>query len=112
MIRLNDECIKLNSKFPDGTFAFGVPCVHDSVNASKVFIRWDYECEEEMTALYYIVSHLRQDPIIRSISLVLPYCPNARMDRVHHDYELFTLKHFAGFINMLGFDYVSILSQA
>lgn len=105
MIRLNDERIMVNNKFPDGTFAFRV----DSSDVTKAVIRWDYECEEEMAALYHIVYHLRSNICIKSISLVLPYCPNSRMDRTRHDYEVFSLKSFANFINMLEFDYVSIL---
>lgn len=109
MIWLNDRHIRINSRFPDGAFAFGVSCPDVAQNEGEAVLRWHYEAEEEMAALYYIVRHLQSHPVIKSISLYLPYCPNARMDRTHHDYEVFTLKYFADFINMLGFKAVYIL---
>ena len=109
MIWLNNQRIQLSNRFPDGTFAFRVSCPDVANNEGEAVIRWHYENEDEMAALYYIVRHLWQYPAVKSISLVLPYCPNARMDRTHHDYEVFTLKYFADFINMLGFKAVYIL---
>lgn len=41
--------------------------------------------------------------------LSLPYIPNARMDRVKNDDEVFTLKYFCDFINWLGFSSVYVL---
>ena len=42
------------------------------------------------------------------INLIMPYIPNARMDRVKSDDEVFTLKWFADFSNALGFDSVVV----
>jgi ribose-phosphate pyrophosphokinase len=61
-----------------------------------------------MSILWFLVCHLR-DNGINSIDLIMPYIPNARMDRVKSKNEVFTLKHFAKFINTLGFNEVTVL---
>lgn len=99
--------IDLDKRFPDGTFAFHVPDLCSISN--DVSISWYYEGEHELSALLYLTNHLRQSSGIKSISLILPYCPNSRMDRTHHEDEVFTLKYFAQFINSLKFESVSIL---
>lgn len=99
--------IDLDKRFPDGTFAFHVPT--SCLASSNVSISWHYEGEHEMPALFYLTNHLRQSLGVKSISLILPYCPNSRMDRTHHEDEVFTLKYFAQFINSLNFDSVSVL---
>ena len=71
-------------------------------------ILWHYENDEELVTLFFITKHLRGLGVSR-ITLYLPYVPNARMDRVHRVYDVFTLKHFAEFINNLQFDNVIIL---
>lgn len=74
-------------------------------------IVWIYENDSEMFTLYCIVNHLRnchEDPSGITINLVMPYVPNARMDRTHHCSEVFTLKYFAKFINDLNFNSVSV----
>ena len=42
------------------------------------------------------------------VELFMPYIPNARMDRVHSDEDVFTLKWFADEINRCGFSRVSV----
>lgn len=42
-------------------------------------------------------------------NLYMPYIPDARMDRVKHENELFTLKYFAQTINSLHFGKVEVL---
>lgn len=112
MISLNGSEVPCGKRFPDGTFAFPVPreCVdYRGRGGEYAEITWKYESEEEMVVLYYLVQHVRRQLGVKRISLFLPYCPNARMDRVHHEYEVFTLKYFAEFINSLGFEAVSVL---
>lgn len=109
MIFLNGKQIDLTSRFPDGTFSFHV-APNEAVNLyGEAHIDWYYKSEEEMPALFYLTRHLQQSHVVKRVSLFLPYCPNARLDRVHHDYEVFTLKYFSEFINMLGFTSVSVL---
>ena len=43
------------------------------------------------------------------MNLVLPFVPNARMDRTHSSKEVFTLKYFAEVINSLEFASVTVL---
>lgn len=71
-------------------------------------ITWLYDNEEEMGQLYFLVNHLRQSYKIEKIILILPYIPNARMDRVHENKECFTLKYFCQFINNLNFYKVEV----
>lgn len=104
MILLNQKPILCN-KFPDGTFA-------TRINGEDVFydslIEWRYESEEEMSLLYYLVKYLKGINGLGDISLLLPYIPNARMDRVKNEDEIFTLKYFCEFINSLGFSEVIV----
>ena len=77
---------------------------------SYIKIIWLYESDEEMVFLMYIVKHFREisenEP---KIELIMPYIPNARMDRVKNKNEVFTLKYFAEFINSLNFWKVKVL---
>lgn len=105
-ISLNGKKIDLSKKFPDGTFAFRVP---DPGALGVSFVDWKYESDEELLALYYLVRHLRRAEVSHRILLTMYYVPNARMDRIKADDEVFTLKYFADFINALHFDSVYIL---
>jgi ribose-phosphate pyrophosphokinase len=73
-------------------------------------ITWLYEYDEEMIFLMYLVKHFRDisesEP---KIELIMPYIPNARMDRVKNKNEVFTLKYFAEFINSLNFWKIKVL---
>lgn len=69
-------------------------------------IVWNYESDAEMVVLYYITKHLKNAGFI--VSLYMPYIPNARMDRVKNNDEIFTLKYFAEFINSLEFEAVYV----
>ena len=112
MILLNGSEIQIRRRFPDGTFSFPVPREQLSYkwhSKEHAEIAWKYENEEEMAALYYITQHIRRQLGVKRITLYLPYCPNARLDRVHHEHEVFTLKYFAEFINSLEFESVHVL---
>lgn len=106
-IFLNSLPVDLSAKFPDGTFAFKIPNEEDDLGLS--FLTWQYESEEELLALYYLVRRLRQCDPDRNLYLTMYYVPNARMDRVKYDDEIFTLKYFADFINSMQFTSVEIL---
>ena len=100
MILINDKPICLN-RFPDRTLALRITPAKDIV-----FLNWHYESDEEMAAIYYITKHLKSAG--NFVHLSMPYIPNARMDRVKNDDEIFTLKYFSEFINSLGFESVCV----
>ena len=100
MIKLNDVSFDFKH-FPDKTIHFNL------ADPGYADITWLYSDDSEMVNLYYLVSHLRSLGLDR-IELFMPYIPNARMDRIHHSDECFTLKYFANFINSLKFDKVMV----
>lgn len=102
MIRINNKDIEIN-KFPDGTLLIKEEPFYDIA-----LISWFFESNEELVALIYLASHLRTHGVKR-MELYMPYIPNARQDRVKKPEDVFTLKYFAGVINSLGFDKVSVL---
>jgi len=89
--------------FPDGTLRLDCGDLDGNVE-----IEWRYESNEEMIILYFLFSHMREVLKIDQITLCLPYIPNARMDRVKADSEVFTLKYFCRFINDMKFDRVFV----
>lgn len=103
MIEVNGRAINF-TKFPDGTSSFRF-----DPGAIDNFVIWKYDGDQECILLYYLVKHIRSicgdSPYV---VLVVPYIPNARMDRVKNDDEVFTLKWFAEFINDLKFDRVLV----
>lgn len=103
MISVNGELINF-TQFPDGTTSFRyAPGLKDMFT-----IRWKYDGDHECILLWYLVHHIRRCDPRAEITLLLPYIPNARMDRVKADDEVFTLKYFAEFINSLSFNVVSV----
>ena len=106
MIRVSGEIVKIN-KFPDGT-----PRINLDVENIKedeydgrpcILIDWFYENNDEMFYLMLIKKHLERHLTNVDYYLFMPYIPNARMDRVKNDDEVFTLKYFCDFINSLNF---------
>lgn len=95
-------------KYPDDTMKIDIK-VSDIKKGDKVKFTWKYEEEGEIILLMYIVKNLKERFYGIEIELYLPYLPNARMDRVHSEYEVFTLKYFCGMINSLGFTKVTVL---
>ena len=78
----------------------------------KVDIVWQYESDEELVTLYYIVNHIR-DHMVNTlgnvdINLYMPYIPNARMDRTKCNTEILTLKYFCQLINNMKFNSVKV----
>lgn len=110
MIYVNGDEFKVGH-FPDGTQAlFDVKMPQ---NGSAIVFRWEYENDEEMVTLMYLVRHFKENmPFLwknTAYRLIMRYVPNARMDRTKKDTEVFTLKYFCEFINSLEFDEVIIL---
>ena len=102
MIKINDK-IYTQEYFPDGTLRLRCETGEKVVN-----ILWRFENNEELLTLYFLTNHLRRVLHVEKIHLHMPYIPNARMDRVKKDDEVFTLKYFAEFINDLTFDSVHV----
>lgn len=107
MIYLNDVKVEIGH-FPDGTLLLKQDVKMQRDKNSKVVIRWHYENNEELVALYFLVNHINASGI-ENIELDMPYIPNARQDRVKNDEDVFTLKYFAKMINSLGFSKVRVL---
>ena len=91
------------SHFPDHTQCIRIPL--EILKEEKYVVEWKYEDDAEMATLLYIVKHLGN---AKRKELILPYIPNARMDRVKNPDEVFTLKYFCEFINDLKFDAVYV----
>lgn len=97
------------TQFPDGTTSFRFDPNSENWYDTSTAIYWRYDGDHECILLWYLVNHVRsvigQDTYIH---LVMPYIPNARMDRVKAADEVFTLKWFAAFINALRLDEVTV----
>lgn len=99
MITVNGE--KFNFvDFPDGTKLIRSFAINQAVHQYE--IAWYFESEVELVYLQYIVRYIRSKGA-DSVQLYLPYIPNARMDRVKENDELFTLKYFCEIINDMKF---------
>lgn len=110
MILINNTEYKPTT-FPDGTFCMlNMPALGAQ---NYIYITWKYDNDAELVALQYIVSHIRENySVIDKIFLVMPYIPNARMDRVDPNCkaeQVFTLKYFANIINSMNFAQVIVL---
>lgn len=103
MIKINGTEVELGH-FPDGTFHLKPTIDKDY----PVTICWHFEGNDEMCALLFLTKHIRRLGV-ENITLKLPYIPNARMDRVKNETDIFTLKYFADFINALNFNKVIVL---
>lgn len=111
-IKVNGQAVAIE-RFPDKTSAFRFDAsaqIQDPYNV-RYEIDWKYEGDEECMILWYLVNHIRATvesdfpPVIR---LYMRYVPNARMDRVKNRDEVFTLKWFADFLNLMNFSKVVI----
>ena len=106
MIQCNGVVIKANH-FPDGTLMYD-KSIKDVLSYTSARIEWQFENTEEQVILWDLVNYL-QDHGYEQIRLFMPYIPNARMDRVKSDEDVFTLKYFSRFINMLKFVGVDVV---
>ena len=103
MIKYNGEIVK-PGYFPDGTIHFNASCSGKSHHT----IKWLFESNEELFTLICLTKHIKERSN-KDIHLIMPYVPNARMDRIKNSDEVFTLKYFAEVINNLGFNEVVVL---
>lgn len=112
MIKVNGEVVKIN-KFPDGTPRINLyvdNIEEDEYDGSPcLWIDWFYQNDDEMFYLMLVKKHLERYFTNVNYYLYMPYVPNARMDRVKNDDEVFTLKYFCDFINSLDFTGVYVL---
>ena len=106
MILFNNIEIPVHN-FPDNTQRLNLDVLGAKYALNQ--ITWKYEGEFECMTIWYLVKHIKNCLPTRTLDLYLPYVPNARMDRVKHSDEVFTLKWFADFINSLGFTTVTVL---
>ena len=91
-------------RFPDGTLHMTAP--KDSLfKDSDVDIHWKYDNDAELFSLICLRKHYAD---CKNVTLYMPYCPHARMDRVKSSNDVFTLKSFAGIINSLNFSKVVV----
>lgn len=105
MIEVNGKAIELK-KFPDGTFNLNGQVKRPYFS---VEIIWKFENNEELVALWFIAKHIENCYPDVLKTLIMPYCSNARMDRVKNDYDIFTLKYFSEMINAMHFNEVKVL---
>lgn len=107
MLQINGVEIHLKH-FTDGTLDMRVEVPREFETNRSAVITWRYENDIETVALVFLTRHL-QEHGVREVDLVMPYIPNARMDRVKTDADVFTLKYFAELINGLHFRSVRVL---
>lgn len=94
--------------FPDNTQAIkALSGMVPEYRGEELGITWDYRNDEELVTLWFVANHLQQ--LGFSLRLTMAYIPNARMDRVQEEGEIFTLKHFAKLINQMNFSRVIVL---
>ena len=112
MIKVNDIEVKID-KFPDGTPRINLDPdkIHEEEfdGSPCMLIDWFYENNDEMFYLMLVKKHLERHFTGVDYYLHMPYIPNARMDRVKNNDEVFTLKYFCDFINWLNFTTVYVL---
>ena len=112
MISVNELEVKIEH-FPDGTprINLNVSNIPELLNdnTSYIHVKWKYESDAELMYLIMIKKHLDTNLTDTTYLLTMDYLPNARMDRVHNDDEIFTLKYFCDVINSLNFSRVWVL---
>jgi ribose-phosphate pyrophosphokinase len=113
MIKVNDTVIDIQH-FSDGSQKLVGIHIPERLKGDKYTslfeIVWKYENESELVTLIYIVNYIR-DIYVRNnyITLQMLWVPNARMDRVESENDVFTLKYFSQIINSLKFNKVIVL---
>lgn len=107
MITINNKKVDINH-FPDGTLLLKEAAADAFHPGNAVTIRWNYENNEELLAVYFLAKHI-QAAGCRELILDMPYIPNSRQDRVKNPEDVFTLKYFAELVNSLNFAEVRVL---
>ena len=114
MIKVNDTVIDIQH-FSDGSQKLVGIHIPEYLRGDKVTslfnIVWKYENESELVTLIYIVNYIRDNHVSSQnyITLQMLWVPNARMDRVESENDVFTLKYFSQIINSLKFNKVIVL---
>lgn len=106
MIKVENYVIDQTQKYPDGTPILKLNTGF-LATTTNVNIVWAFDSLEEYFTIACLVEHLTNIKH-HTVSLTLPYIPNARMDRVKYEDECFTLKTFANLINALNFTQVFV----
>ena len=106
MIKLNGYVVE-QGRFPDGTLALNVDVKKFAFNF-KNCITWLYDGDYELFTIMSLVDILKRTNRLAERILVMPYLPNARMDRIKSNDENFSLKVFANWLNSLEFDSVIV----
>lgn len=101
MIKVNEKEY-IVERFPDGSQRLSI-----DPSTSQVLIKWLYQEDGELFTVLSLAASYKS--LGKKVSLDLPYLPNARMDRVKSDSEVFTLKIFCQLINQAGFEKVRVL---
>lgn len=102
MIKVNGILVEHQS-FPDGTAHVVAPVPENQW--THVSFTWLYESDAELFVLQCLVDKYENFPQ----TLIMPYVPHARMDRVKNASDVFTLKTFCKMINAMNFVQVAIL---
>lgn len=113
MIKVNDTVIDIQH-FSDGSQKLVGIHIPERLKGDKYTslfeIVWKYENESELVTLIYIVNYIRDIYVGNNyITLQMLWVPNARMDRVESENDVFTLKYFSQIINSLKFNKVIVL---
>lgn len=109
MLFINQHPVEM-TKFPDGTSKFTCESFLKDISIAQtdtVVVKWLYDNDAELFTLQCIADWLHSNGYTH-IVLIMPYVPNARMDRVPNN-EMFTLKTFANIINNMNFTEVHTL---
>lgn len=109
MIKINGMKVDVEH-FLDGSQRMTkLTMVDDIAENSNIVFELNYENDEELMTLYFLVNHMRENGFYGKYILKMHYCPSTRMDRVKNEYEVFTLKWTCKFINSMNFDKVYIM---
>lgn len=100
MIKVNGAEVPQNH-FPDNSLFVKL---NKNLKANVPVIEWYYENDGELFTIVCLAKQIKTPCILK-----MPYCPHARMDRVKHDEDVFTLKYFTEIINSLNFVKVEVL---
>ena len=107
MISINKKSFNIKH-FPDNTQCLlNTPALQD--DGKDIEFEWKYESDSELVTLQFLSKHYSEKYPNKAQILYMPYIPNARMDRVKSNLEVFTLKYFAEIINSLHFKKVIVL---
>lgn len=92
------------SSFPDGTPLIKKDRTINYLNV--IHIVWTFKSMAELPTVIMIAKDAKDNGA--EVELFMPYIPNARMDRIHGDEDVFTLKWFANEINKCEFSRVVV----